>query len=249
MDQRRTTWKKFEWLTYLNHSVLAAIAALAMGLWTPGTASATAIFAVEPNNTGLTAQDVNFFSLDFVNNINNDANSNTSTTIPHVSITRDSAHQGTGYDFYRFHSNGGILILDIDSTPGGGAFTDNDTVIGLWNAAGNFLKISDDGEFLDTGSNPNDIPCGPTCNSFMQETVGAGDYIVAVCRATCDGFTNGFGINGPAISDSGFYTLHISTPHDLVATPEPSAMLLIGSGLVVGLGVLSRRRKTTKTVG
>ncbi len=231
-------------LKTLSHVMLAAIAVLALGLWSPRVASATLIAKSEPNDTGATAQDVNgSFSLDFDVNINDDGNINTSTSIPHVSI---SAIGNDTVDFYFFSSDGGTLILDIDETIDGGAFSDADTLIALWNATSGVLLLSnDDPLFTDTGSSDG-IGCLTTCNSFLQAAISAGDYIVGVCRVAC-GFENDFGITPGSdfISSNGFYTLHISTPHETSApapAPEPSALILLGSGLA-GLAVYRRRRK------
>ena len=245
MLRRKTTEKGMKRMNYFNRSVLAAIAALALGLWSPRMASATVIAENEPNDTGATAQNVNgFFSTDFVADINDNTNANTSTTIPHVSIR--ASGNGT-YDFYRFSSLGGTIILDIDSTissPGdfGG---DDDTEIGIWDAAGNLIAQNDDGPaILDNGSPASTNCLAPTCNSFIQLAgQPAGDYIVGVCQFDCT-FSSAFGITGDALLQ-GPYILHISTTPAPVAAPEPSAMILLGSGLA-GLGAFSRRRNTKK---
>ncbi len=247
MKQSRITGKGFKRLKFFNRTALVAIAAVALGLWIPNTATATLIGEIEPNNTGATAQNNlnGFFSLDFVTNINNSANANTSTTIPHVSIR--ATGDGT-FDFYRFTSLGGTLILDIDSTTPGGIGSDHDTEIGLWTSAGNLLAFNDDQLNFDTGSalGTDSFCISNNCNSFIQTAVAAGDYIVGVCRFNC-GFSNGFNISGAALSQ-GPYTLHISTPHyaGTYPTPEPSAMILLGSGLA-GLGAYSRRRNAKRS--
>ena len=241
MLRRKTTEKGMKRMKYFNRIALAAIAALAIGLWTPRMASALLIAEIEPNDTGATAQNVNgSFSLDFDANItlnNNPTFTNTSTTIPHVSIR--ATGDGT-FDFYRFSSLGGRIILDIDATPaaaGGGDLAGNrDTEIGIWDAAGNFIDFNDDSAPADPGS-------PSVLNSFL-DLLGqpAGDYIVGVCRFSCT-FAGGFSISGLALTSAGFYTLHIST--EPAAVPEPSAVILLGSGLA-GLGAFSRRRSTKK---
>ena len=225
-----------------NRAALAVIAAAALGLWAPVTAKASFIGESEPNNSGATAQNVNGnFSLDFHADINDSANANTSLTIPHVSIR--ATGDGETYDFYRFTSNGGTIILDIDSTPSGGVGSDHDTEIGLWDSAGVLLLTNDDAAFLDTGSSAGTGGCVPLhCNSFIQTSQAAGDYIVGVCRFNCL-FANGFNISNNALSAEGFYTLHISTVPGAVPAPEPSAMILLGSGLV---GLAAYRRRSGK---
>jgi len=245
MQRKSNHIKKSRLVQYFNRAALAAIAALALGFWTPQLASATVIGESEPNNSGATAQNVNGnFSLDFHADINDNTNANTSLTIPHVSIR--ATGDGTTYDFYRFTSNGGTIILDIDSTPSGGVGSDHDTEIGLWDSAGLLLLSNDDAAFLDTGSSPGTGGCVPLhCNSFIQTTQAASDYIVGVCQFNCL-FANGFSISNNALSAQGFYTLHISTEPGSVPTPEPSAMILLGSGLA-GLGAYSRRRNAKKS--
>jgi hypothetical protein len=246
MEEFITNRKGLKGLKNVNRAMLAMMMALALGLWAPQLVSATSIVKFEPNDTGATAQNVNgSFSLDFDTNINDIGNLNTSTTIPHVSIR---ATGDGSYDFYRFTSNGGTIILDIDSTPSGNVGSDNDTEIALWNAAGNLLLQNDDSPIFDTGSSPGVGFClGTNCHSIIQTAQVPGDYIVGVCRFDC-GFGNDFLITGAAISPEGSYTLHISTPQDTgtVPTPEPSTMFLLASGLA-GLGAYSRRRNAHKS--
>src|SRR5262245_43717464 len=122
MDQKRIVKQG----KFFNRIFLVAMAALALGLWSPRVASATLIAEIEANNSGATAQNVNGnFSNDFHPDINDNTNSNISTDIFHVSIRATGDAEGT-YDFYRFTSYGGTLILDIDSTPTGGVGSDLD---------------------------------------------------------------------------------------------------------------------------
>jgi hypothetical protein len=245
MEEISTNRKGLKGLKNVNRAMLATMMSLALGLWAPQLVSATSIAEIEPNDTGATAQNVNgSFSLDFDANINDENNLNTSTTTPHVSIR--ATGDGT-YDFYRFTSNGGTIILDIDLTPSGNVGSDNDTEMAIWDAAGNLLLQNDD-SFFDAGSLPGIGFClGTNCNSFIQTAQVPGDYIVGVCRFACD-FGNNFLITGNAISPEGFYTLHISTPQDTgtVPTPEPSTMFLLASGLA-GLAAYSRRRNAHKS--
>ena len=225
--KRKARVKKLSMVTATVLSMLLAIA-----LWTPRIALASFIAEVEPNNTGATAQNVNGnFSLD------NDPNINSSTTIPHVSIR--ATGDGT-FDFYTFTTSGGTIILDIDAT---NVSPRNDTQIGIWNAAGTLVGQNDDdpSPTADPGSFEDGFG---TLDSFLQLAgQPAGGYTVGVCRFSC-GFANGFLMTGGVQGAGDFYTLHISTAVSTSTIPEPSAMILLGSGLA-SLGYFRRRRKST----
>jgi hypothetical protein len=221
-------------IKYCNRNVLAVAAAMALGLSAPKLASATFIAENNNNDTAGTAQNVNGnFSLDADPNINNNGNNDISTTIPHVSIRAASDPNGSR-DFFRFSSAGGTIILDIDLTEG-------DTEIGIWNAAGTLLGSNDD---LDFGDPPGPDTGSPTVlNSFLQlSSQLAGDYFVGVCTWPCT-FNDGFAMDTVNFDS---YVLHISTEPGTTPAPEPTSMILLGSGLV-GLGAYSRRRNAKKS--
>ncbi len=107
-------------------------------------AAAFTVNEVEPNNTVDTAQNIDSnFSLDFDANIG-DTTSNTSTTIPHVTIN------GTGdgtFDFYSFtvFNTGDKAIFDIDfGSTVSGTTGRVDTLLRLFDSGGTELADNDD---------------------------------------------------------------------------------------------------------
>ena len=208
---------------------------LAVFLLATPAAEATVIAEIEPNNTLATAQNINgFFSLDFSPDIGNQAGTNTSTTMPHVTIL------GTGngtFDYYSFTvTTGGLAIFDIDfgcsssencqGAPGSGGM---DTEIAVWTAAGILLASNDDFA-ITAGAGGSVHPF----DSFIQLTLAPGTYVVGVAEFNATAVAGGWsaGSNVPDTGDT--YTLQVSV------VPEPATLALMGAGLL-GLG-LSRRR-------
>jgi hypothetical protein len=195
-------------------------------------ATASVISEIEANNTAATAQNVDGnFDFAFSADIGDITGFNTSTSLSHVSIlgTGDGSH-----DWYSFESLGGMTILDIDngSTP----TQSTDTVLGIWDFAGNLVAVNDDA-FAASGAGGSFAGL----DSFIQiNTLLAGDYFVGVCRFSC-GFSNGYSIFGAGLSSFSDYTLHISTT--TAPVPEPSIIALFGLGLV-GIGFARRRRQS-----
>ncbi len=137
---------------------------------TDATAGVDPVPEAEPNDTRLTAQNIDGarWNLDFSSNIG-DYSTNTSTTIPHVTILGS----GNGsYDYYSFTVPvaGSLGIFDIDFTNGW------DTVLRLYNSAGTLLRTSDDSStsYGQGGSTT-------SLDSFFQYTFpSAGVYVIKV---------------------------------------------------------------------
>lgn len=208
-------------------ALLAAIGAIAS--LSARSAQAAIVLAAEPNNTFATAQVIapESFTTEFDANIGTGAGVgfvNTSTTLAHATILRTS---GTGYDYYRFTSAGGAIVVDIDSAP---VNCNVDTIINLYNSSGVSIGFSDD-----NGRDPGDGggSVGGSFNSRIQTGVlPADDYVVRVAR---------FGVFGADPVGAGSYTLHISGGAQ--AVPEPTSIAVFAIGAIgAGLRLGFRRR-------
>lgn len=176
---------------------------------------------VEPNNSIANAVSIdNSFSLDLDPNIG-DTLTNTSTTIPHVSI------QGSGdgtYDYFSFTvtNSGDRGIFDIDFTNG------NDMEIFLFDAAGNFL-------FGDDDSSTSDGQGGSTSglDSYMEFTfTSPGTYIIGVAEFSSSG-QNG-GITGDTIDPGTIYTLQVSIENHLTGGGGPAPVAPLFGDTLIG---------------
>ena len=204
----------------------------------PSIAWPSVIGEVEPDNTLATAQNVDgHFSLDASPNIGDGATSpsnDTSTTIPHVTIT--GSGNGT-FDYYKFTFPGpgstfGTIHIDIDFPS-----SSFDSWVGLWDAAGNLLGHNDDYDFRGgrAGSVVN-YGGNMSFDSFMTTfLITPGTYEVGVAQSPASpamgGFTAGSGeIAGTVTS----YTLQVSVEN--VPVPEPATSLgLLGLGAIAFL--------------
>lgn len=143
-----------------------------------------------------------------------------------------------------------------------------DPILALFDSTGLLIDDNDDGSFPDVGIDP---VTGEQYDTFLQLVLGAGDYTVAVSQfdnfATGPNLSNGFDLTGNTTFTSGFGcsngqfcditgdnrtnawafdVLNVnsaSTPGG-PAVPEPSTVLLFGTGLAGLLGW--RLRKTNQ---
>jgi hypothetical protein len=190
-------------------------------------AQALVISETEPNDSFATAQNIDpYFSLGYNSDIG-DYTTNTSTSIPWVSIL------GTGngtYDYFSFTvpSGGGLDIFDIDyGMNQGGSF---DPYLRLYNAGQSFIASNDD-----NGTNYGQGGSIHSYDSYLQRTLSAGLYYLKVSR-----------YSDYAIPNGATYTLQVSignhTYNNPNVVPEPATLLLLGGGLL-GLGGRGLRKK------
>jgi hypothetical protein len=207
----------------------------------PISARAAAILESESNDTLATAQNIDgYFSLDpsiYIGDGATSPSTDTSTTIPHVTIT--GSGNGT-FDYYAFTYPGpgatsGTIHVDIDlHTPG------FDSWVGVWDSTGNLLGHNDDYDYRGGRSgSTNDYGGNMSLDSFMTAFLLSADtYIVGVAQSPAGpafgGFTSGAGEIDSAVFT---YTLQISVEN--VPLPEPASIALLG----VGSLLLMRRRR------
>ena len=215
-------------------SVTAVI--LSASLAFPARSPAAPVLEGEPNNSLGTAQSIDgYFSLDFSGDIGDGSFfTNTSTTVPHVTIT--GSGNGT-FDYYSFYFPGpgatsGKIIIDVDHRS-----ASFDSEVGLWYSDGSFLGWNDDYDYrAGAGGSTADYIDMSFDALWSTYLTAPGTYIVGVAR-TGAGFAGGGGYEsgfGEPISTD-LYTLQISVEN----TPEPSAMALLGLGAVA---LVVRRR-------
>lgn len=173
---------------------------------------------IEPNNTFSTAVNIDNlgFSLEFDANIG-DSTTNTSTTIPHLTIL------GTGdgsYDFYSFTvSNAGDRgIFDIDFGSGNsGSF---DAELFVFDSLGNLVLDALTGlpaQNDDTSTTAGAGGSTSSLDSFVEVTFPApGTYVVGVAAFSSSAITGG--ITGATIPFGADYQLQVSIENHLTST-------------------------------
>lgn len=159
------------------------------------------IIEVEPNDSLEQAQDIDgLFTRSYSGNIG-DQTSNTSTSIPHVSIA------GTGdgsYDYFSFSVDSvpSRSIFDIDSGAGGSGHIN--TYLRVYDTAGNLVASNDDAAISNGQGGSTHLFDAFLVHDFSQ----TGTYTVKVSRFTDSGIRSG---------DN--YALHISNQSSTVVDP------------------------------
>ena len=172
----------------------------------------------EPNSTLLAAQSIDGqWSLNADPNIGDANNNDTSTSIPHVTVT------GTGdgtVDYFSFTvgADNARAIFDIDFGDAGAVPLDS--VITLYDSFGLLLATNDDSllAVLDPGSTA-------AADSFLEYTFSAaGTYYIAV-QST----------GGTGVPVGASYSLHVSVETDVVlAEGDSTTVLVTREGSTVG---------------
>lgn len=187
--------------------------------FTLASVEASIITEIESNDTFATAQNINpYFSLDFSPNIG-DKTTNTSTTIPHVTI--EGSGDGT-YDVYSFTTAGGLAIFDIDVFGLNNSTGLADSELSLFDINGALLAFNDDNDatYGQLGSSSSEGGFSP--DSYLETLLSAGSYFIQV----------GSFQNSPA--KSGNYSLQVSLENPEISNTvaEPNSITLIALGLI-----------------
>jgi len=128
-------------------------------------------------------------------------------------------------DFYRFFAEAGDIITAVTNSPTGACFT-QDPMHGLFNPAGSYM-ISDD----DSGSG-----CNSSIASFNIGTSGLWGLAVVAF--------NDFNFAGGGNSGWTYTTTITGLTPQTARVPEPSTLVLLGTGLLA-VGFCARRQLRT----
>lgn len=178
-----------------------------------GAAGAGTVNKVEPNDTLSSAQSLEGYIWTLNDNPNiGDRFGNTSTTVPHLTIT---ATGNDSFDYYSFvvPEAGMRGIFDLDNGVTGNPLTDVDTQIFLYNSAGTLLDLS--------ATSPTTWGAGGSTNvadPYIEYTFpAAGTYVIGVAGTPSIGMPGG--ITGTPVRNGGTYTLQVSIEgHTAVTT-------------------------------
>jgi len=185
--------------TTAGHGLTPAFDGSRLGVAGAGTAG-----KIDPNDTLSSAQSLEGYIWTLDNNPDiGDRFGNTSTTIPHLTVT---AVGNDSFDYFSFvvPRAGARGIFDIDYGVTGNPLTDVDTRIFLYSSAGNLLDFS-------SLSLPTWGAGGSTSSSdpYIEYTFpAAGTYVIGVAGSPSIGLAGG--ISGTPVRNGGTYTLQLS---------------------------------------
>ncbi|MCA9136973.1 MAG: DVUA0089 family protein, partial [Planctomycetales bacterium] len=168
-----------------------------------GRVSGGRISEVEPNNSRLNAQSLE--ESPWLGQIDNTPNVPFSSSRPHVTV------QGRGdgtFDYYRFTNSydNNVFLFDIDVDRSNGNYFDSQLFV--FDQFGSLIAENDDSPVADEGSTA-------TLDSYLEVTLAAGDYVVAVGQYSSQA-SNGELVGAPPRAGIE-YTLHVVAElHDSV---------------------------------